>query len=335
MRSPLISEQRGAPATDQLSGRSVEGDARNLATRGRTTSALALLCLGGLAAIWGYNWVVMKVGVRYAEPFTFAALRIVFSTVFLFALLVAMRRPLKLQAPLLTSVIGVLQTTGFVGLVTWALEEGAAGHVSVLVYIMPFWLLLMAWVFLGERLRGSQWAAVILALVGLSLVLGPWRLHGNTFSSWLAVTAGFCWASASVLIKVMQRRYTIDLLSFTAWQMLIGSVPLTVIALFTAESSPVWNASFIAALAFNVLPANALAWVLWLYVLQTLPASTAGVGTLAIPVVGVLSAWIQLGERPAAAEAVGMGLILVALGTLTMRGLLQTRGMDPVSPQGR
>ena len=68
---------------------------------------------------------------------------------------------------------------------------------------MPFWLLLLAWAFLGERLRGVQWLAVALALCGLVLVLEPWRLQG-TFSSLLAVAGGLLlgraapwWSSAS------------------------------------------------------------------------------------------------------------------------------------------
>ena len=107
------------------------------------------------------------------------AMRAVLSAAFLFPVIAALHRPLRLQAPLFTAIIGILQTTGFVGLITWALEQGAAGRTSVLVYTMPFWLLLMAWMFLGERVRGLQWPAVIIALVGLVLVLRPWQLEGT------------------------------------------------------------------------------------------------------------------------------------------------------------
>jgi hypothetical protein len=93
---------------------------------GRPIPYLAILCLVGLAAIWGYNWVVMKVGVRFAEPFAFAAMRAVLSAAFLFPVIAALHRPMRLQAPLFTTIIGILQTTGFVGLITWALEQGAA-----------------------------------------------------------------------------------------------------------------------------------------------------------------------------------------------------------------
>ena len=55
----------------------------------------------------------------------------------------------------------MLQTAGFLGLMTWALQGEGAGKTAILTYTMPFWLLLMAWVFLGERLKGFQWVAVV------------------------------------------------------------------------------------------------------------------------------------------------------------------------------
>jgi drug/metabolite transporter (DMT)-like permease len=282
--------------------------------RGRDMGALALALL---ALIWGYNWVVMKIGLRSAEPFTFAALRTSLGAVVLFALLPVLKRPLKLEAPVLTLLIGLFQTTGFVGLIMWALVSGGAAKTSVLTYTMPFWLLLLAWPVLGERLRGYQWLAVGLSFAGFIFILSPWRLHG-VLSTVLAVAGGFSWAVSAVLIKVLQRRRHVDALSLTAWQMLLGSLPLLLIAGVTATSTPQWSASFIWALAYNVLLANALGWLLWLRILRALSAGTAGVSSLAIPVIGVIAAWVQLGERPGPSEAVGIVLILAALALLTV-----------------
>jgi drug/metabolite transporter (DMT)-like permease len=287
-------------------------------------AALALLAL-----IWGYNWVVMKVAMQYAEPFTFAALRTFIGAVFMFALVAALRRPLRPVALGLTAVFGLLQTGAFVGLAMWAVHIGGAGKTSVLAYTMPFWLLLLAWPLLGEPVRGFQWMSVILALAGLVFVLGPWNMSGLQ-ASLLAVAAGFFWAVSSVAVKVLRSRHQVDLLSLIAWQGLIGSIPLIIVAFLTATTTPTWNATFISALAFNVIPANALTWVLWLYILHSLPTGTAGISSLAVPVVGVLAAWIQLGEQPVALEAVGMGLIVVALAILTVREVRQGR-----SPVGR
>lgn len=262
--------------------------------------------------------MVMKVGMRYVEPFTFAALRTLFGAIFMFIVLLLLRRRLRPQALGLTILFGLLQTGGFVGLAMWAVSLGGAGKVSILAYTMPFWLLMLAWPILREPVRGLQWGAVIFALAGLTSILGPWNMHGLQ-SSLLAVAAGFVWALSSVVVKIMRRRHDIDLLTLIAWQGLFGCIPLIIVALLTATKPVEWSGTFIAVLLFNVGPANALTWILWLYILHSLSTGTAGLSSLAVPVVGVTAAWIQLGERPGALEAVGMGLIVVALAILTAR----------------
>jgi len=312
------------------SGASVRSDATpspplrapaTAAARGRDLGAAALILL---ALIWGYNWVVMKIGLGYAQPFAFAALRTFLGALSLFLVLIVLRRSLRPRAVGFTVVIGLLQTTGFVGLLMWALQSGAAGKTSVLTYTMPFWLLLLAWAFLGERLRGTQWLAVGLALAGLLLVLSPWRLQG-AFSSVLALAGAASWAASAIVVKTLQKRQDVDLLSLTTWQMLFGSLPLIVIALLTGHGGPEWSAPFIWALAYNVVLGNALAWLLWMFALRKLSAGAAGLGTLATPVIGVAAAWLQLGERPTAGEAAGMALIIAALAIVTARGLLVGR----------
>lgn len=302
--------------------------------KGTRAAYLPFLALALLALVWGYNWVVMKIAMQYADPFTFAALRNFIGAVVMFGVIALLRRPLRPKALGYTALFGLLQTTGFAGLAMWAVHIGGAGKTSVLAYTMPFWLLMIAWPVLGEPIKGLQWVSVILSLAGLVFVLGPWNLSGLA-SSLLAVGAGILWAIGSVVVKIMRRHVEVDMLSLTAWQGLIGSIPLVAIALLTADSAPVWNATFIAALVYNVFPASALAWLLWLYILLNLPTGTAGISSLAIPVVGVVSAWIQLGERPSALEGVGMGLIVIALAVLTARelrlGRQRTQGLSPRS----
>jgi drug/metabolite transporter (DMT)-like permease len=98
--------------------------------------------------------------------------------------------------------------------------------------------------------------------------------------------------------------------------MLFGSIPLVVVAFLTADSGPEWTAPFVAALLYNVVLVCAVALLLWFYTLRHLPAGTAGLGRLLAPVVGVVAAWIQLGERPDRYELIGMVLILIGLASL-------------------
>lgn len=291
------------------------------AERGRD---LGILALAVLAPIWGYGWVATKVGLDYSQPLTFAALRVALSAACLLAVLVLTRRPLRPPVIGYSVVIGLLQTTAFTGLVMWALSSAGAGKIAVLTYTMPFWLLLLAWVFLGERLRGAQWLAVGLAFAGLVLVVSPWHIHG-LLPSVLTVAGGLAWAASALVAKLVHRRHEVDVLSLTTWQMVFGALPLLAVAALTAHHGPDWTPAFVASLTYNVLLANALAWFLWLYALRRLSAGPAGLGTLAIPVIGVLAAWLQLGERPGAVEGAGMALIVGGLVLLVWRGIAQGR----------
>jgi drug/metabolite transporter (DMT)-like permease len=284
---------------------------------------LPAVALTLLALVWGYNWVVMKVAIRYSDPFAFMTLRTVLGALALLALVAVRRGSLRPKHFWITAAYSIFGTS-MTGLTIWALSLGSAGKVSILTYTMPFWLLIIAWPVLAERIRGVQWIAVAIALAGLVCVLEPWNLRG-VWASVLATIGGLSWAIASVLFKIIRRRYEVEILSFTAWQALVGSIPLIIVSVLVDKTGPTWNASFIEALAFNVIVASAVAWVLWLYVLHNLKAGTAGISTLAIPVVGVASAWIQLGERPGIYEATGIGLILAALALLTVREWVKAR----------
>jgi drug/metabolite transporter (DMT)-like permease len=286
---------------------------------------LGILALATIAPLWGYSWVVTKVALQYADPFTYAALITGLAAGCIFVLLAATRRPLRPPPFGWTVGIGVLQTASFNALATLALTVGGAGKVSVLAYTMPFWLLVLAWPVLGERLRGGQWPAVGLALTGLVLVVRPWDM-GGVVGGALACASGLAWAGGSLLIKMLQQRAPQDTLTLTAWQLAVGSLALAAMAVLTHGGWPAWTGSFIACLVYSVLLANAVCWSLWVFALRSLPAGAAGMGTLAVPVVGVIAAWIQLGEAPAAVEGFGMVLIIAGLAVLAAAGVATGRG---------
>jgi len=289
---------------------------------------LAVLALAGMALIWGYNWVIAKEALRYASAFDFAALRSVFGALCLLLLLLYRGKGVRPRDVPMTMMLGLLTTTGSVGFSTWALESGAAGKTAVLVYTMPFWVLLLAWPILAERIRGMQWIAVFTAFSGLAIILEPWHLAGSTMSKALAVLGGLTWAGSAITLKIMRRRGTFDLLSVTAWQMLFGAIPLSLIA-FVAASPPIqWTPYFTAALLYNIVFTSAIAHLLWFLALRELPAGMAGMGTLATPVIGVISASLQLGERPSPSEMSGMILILSALALLVFMGIRNHRNLS-------
>jgi len=298
---------------------------REMMSMQRSSQKAAILSLIVLVLIWGYNWVVMKVALRYSSSSDFAALRISVGLMGLLIVFISSRKPLLPRKEVLGIFLtGLLQTGGFYVFSTWALVSGGVGKTVVLNYAMPFWVLLLAWFALGERLRRTQWMGVASALAGLLFILMPFSFTKGLFSEVLALLSGLSWAAGIVVAKRLQQRTELDLLSFTTWQMIFGSIPLFLCA-FLITSPPVrWTATFVATLAYSGILGGAVAWSLWFYALSRLPAGVASFGTLATPVVGVLAAWIQLGETPTLVEAVGMMLII---------GSLVLNSMQAIKPQ--
>ena len=208
--------------------------------------------------------------------------------------------------------IGLAQTTGVQIAVQLALVSGGAGKTALLAYTMPFWVIPLAWLLLGDRPSARQWICIGVAASGLLLVLEPWSGLG-ALSSLLALAGGACWAVGTVLAKRLFHNAAISPLRLTAWQMLYGTIFITALALCLHGRATEWSPLLIGALVYNGVLSSGLAWALWLFVVHRLPANVAGLASLITPLVGVAFAWALLGEHPDAAESAGILLMVAAL----------------------
>jgi drug/metabolite transporter (DMT)-like permease len=286
-----------------------------------------------LVILWGYSWITSKIGLDYASPMDVVALRLELGILTLFIGLIWTGRPLKPQHWQALLMIGLIQTGAFLLLNTWALSEGGPGKTSVLVFTMPFWVLVFAWPMLHERIQGLQWLSVALAIVGLVFVLEPWQMHTSLFSKMLAVIAGMCWAIGVVYAKRLHNRAKVEPLSFTFWQMIIGLVPVISCQLMFERPPIVWSNTFVAVTMFNGVMATGIGWLAWLYVLHRLPAGTTSLSSLGIPVIAIISSWIQLGEQPGRSELIGMLLIGIALALLSYLSIRRHEEPEPMTGQ--
>jgi drug/metabolite transporter (DMT)-like permease len=289
----------------------------------------AVVALGLLSLIWAYNWIMHKEGLRFCDPFDFVALRTVPGVALLFAAMAWMKKPLAPTAPGRMALLGVFQTTGFLCFTSWALVAGAVGKSTVLVYTFPFWTLLFAWPLLGERLRGMQWLAIVLAAIGLALLLEPWNLEGSFASRIYAMLAGVCWAIGSVIVKRWRNEGNFDLLSVTAWQMVFGGIAAVAVAWLVPSRPIEWTGYFLLVLAYGVVLGSVAGSLLWLYILKHLPAGIASLSMMAVPALGVLLSKLQYDEQPGRAELAGMLLIGVSLALLSW---LTLRGQKSIAP---
>ena len=139
-----------------------------------------------------------------------------------------------------------------------------------------------------------------------------------------------------MLVKLMRRHHDVDVLSLTAWSTLFGSVPLILVASFHEARLPVWSGDFSLVVGLRRCwwpPASRS--FLWLFVLKNMPASVAGLGTMATPVMGLLFSWAQLGEQPTVIEGIGMVAILAGSAILFLRGLREAPAAPGAGAAGR
>ena len=281
-----------------------------------------------LSATWGYTWVLAKEALSYAPPFAFVAERCVGGALSLFLIAKIIGNPLKLIAPRTTIAIGLTQVTGFMAFQTWALVEGGPGKTAVLIFTMPIWTLLIAWPVLKERIRGKQWLAASSTLTGLVLIIEPWNMHTSLLSKILGLLAALSWAIGTVLVKRLRARVQTDLLSLTAWQMLIGSVPLVLLAVLVPEHATNWTSTYMGILVFMSVVSTALCWWLWITILDRVPAWEASLSVLGTPVVAIISSRLVLKEEFNASELTGIILIASGLALLSLIGWAASRRAD-------
>lgn len=263
--------------------------------------------------VWAGSWIAMKLIVPYIGPFDFVALRYISGGLVLFVLALALRRPLAMPPWKLTLLIGLTQTAGFQGFVQTALVTGGVGKVSLMAYTMPFWVILFAWGLLGERPTARHGLGIALAAIGLVCFVEPWNGLGDIRPVLLGLGSGLSWGVGTVLSKRMFELHKPDVMTFTAWQMLLGGLAMAPLAFLVPQMPAQWGWQLWTGMAYIVLIATAAGWLLWLLVVRLVPASIAGLSSLGVPVVAMLFAWALLSEQPSPAELGGMALILAGI----------------------
>ena len=283
-----------------------------------------------LILIWGYAWIANKIALHYASALDAAVVRLGFGTLFLLAFLLWSKASLRPAHWKWLIVIGLLQTTGLTMSNNLALLRGEPGGISMLTFTMPFWVALIAWPVLGERIRGWQWLAVAMAMAGLVLILQPWSLQASLLGKCIAVLGGICWAVGVICAKYLQSRERLDIVSFTFWQTVFGTIPVILAERLLDTTTIEWNATFFVCALVIGVGATGIGWVMWLYVLHRLPAGTTSLSSLGVPVVAGIGSWLQLGERPGPVELAGMVLIGLALALVSW---LNIRRHEPTEPK--
>nr|WP_132581906.1 DMT family transporter [Paralcaligenes ureilyticus] len=270
--------------------------------------------------LWGFSWIVMKHLSHLIGPFDLVALRYAIGFLVLFVILLASRQSLRFPPFWLTLGIALFQTTAFQCLAQFALIAGGTGQVVMLSYTMAFWVLLFAWILLGDKPTRRHVLGFVLAAVGLVAVIAPWEgMSGGVLSSLLALLGGASWGLGVVLAKMLfQRHPNVNVLNLTAWQMLLGTLFTLPLSLGVPQMAIHWGSQTVVGLLYMGVMASAVGWVMWMMVVQRVSATVAGMSSLGVPVLAIIFAWWLLNERPTAVELAGVAFMLAGLVVVTL-----------------
>ena len=279
----------------------------------KLSTAASIAAIVGLSLIWGYHWAVMKIGLNYSGALTYSAIRCIIAAPLMLAFVKLQGRSIKVRSWRWVLLVGIVQTAGNFGIGAVAVKFGEAGRSAVLTYTMPFWVMAFSYLFLGDRAGPRRWIAAFLAVAGILVVafasgraaLGPVLL---------ALIGGICWGGGVVLYQRALKAHNDESTVFAAWQLLVGGITMALfIPFFSGEGEIQWTTPFLISITYTTLLATAVAVYLWFLLISRLEAGTAAFGVLLAPAVALVSSWIQLQERPAPIEALGLAIILAAI----------------------
>lgn len=289
------------------------------ATGGVSTGARLLVVLMGVA--WGMNWIATRVILEALSPWSLRVVGIGLGALVLMIAAAVSRTNLSVpRGAWLKLTIAAFFNVGIFNVCSaYSQVYGTTSRAVVIAYSMPIWASVLAWFVLKEKLTGVKLAALALCALGLVILIGPLFEQGLPLGALFALACAWFWAVGTIYLKAAQ--IPIPTLAATAWQLLLGWLMIVAGMLVfygLPQPGPVPTATLIW-IGYNGLIGMGLIYFVWFVVVDKLPTMTASIGTLLVPVVGVIGSAVINGERPNLTDTIGFALIFAAAATVLLQ----------------
>ena len=256
-----------------------------------------------VVVIWGANFVVMKIGLDVLPPLLFTFLRFLLAAV---PLVFFVRRP---AVPLrLIAAYGVTQFAIQFALLFGGMKVGMpAGLSSLVIQLQAFFTIGLAALMLGERPRAAQLAGAAIALAGMGLVAIHIESKTTLIGLAMVIAGGMAWAFGNIYTKrialyAQASGAKVEALQIVAWGSLVAVPPIALMSLMVEGPELIHRALVAidwrigAAVLFNAYATTIFGFGAWSVLMRRYPTATVAPFTLLVPIVGMGSAAIFLGE---------------------------------------
>ncbi len=269
-----------------------------------------------LTLVWGINWPIMKIGVTGFPPLTFRSICMWLGTPVLGLVLLVQGVPFRIERKHWRELLTLATFNMFFwhGLIIVAVQSLSSGRAAILGYTMPIFSAVLGALVFGDRLAKRAWGGVAAASLGVVLLL--WHeisnLSGKPMGVLLALGAASTWALGTQLLR--RTRMPVPTLTISFWMATLTTVVMTVLALWLerdawhAPSGRTWGA-----IGFNAVLVFGFAQAAWFYLARSLPPVASTLSVMMIPVLGVFSGALWLGEVLHWQDWAAVGLMLVAI----------------------
>ncbi len=273
--------------------------------------------------LFGATWPLVRVGVALMPPVWVACIRIIGASALLFvflALIGRLRMPSRQDVPAILSV-GICMMGAFVVLSHIGMQWVEAGRATLLVYTVPLWVTPIAVAVLRERLSRARLLGLVVGLAGLAILFNPlgfdWTDTNVIIGNGILVVASMLWAIS--IIQMRMQVYRLDTLQLAPWQLLVSAMVTLPAALILEHDRTIdWSDAD----AMTVMVAGTLLLAVSLSIgtsaVRHLPAITASVGFLGVPVVSMLIGTFLLGEAIGPTLIGGLVVILIGVAIVSV-----------------
>ena len=282
---------------------------------------LGPLALATIYVVWGSTYLAIRVMVEDIPPLVGAGVRFLIAGAILYTW-VAIRRPpaarrITRRQLAAAAVVGILLMFGGNGMVTLAEKEVPSGLAALLIASEPLWVILLRGAIGRERVPSTTLISVAVGFAGVALLVLPGDRPEGAPLGWslLVVLAALLWASGSFAASRMDRPP--DLLTTTAWQMLLGGAFMTAVGLAAGEAGDLHLAEIsldsAAAFVFLIFVGSIAAFTAYNWLLKHVAISTVSTYAFVNPVIAVFLGWLILSEQITSWVVVGTTVIVASV----------------------
>jgi drug/metabolite transporter (DMT)-like permease len=305
-----------------------------MAAWARSATGRAWLLLAALVIVWGCHWTVAKIGLQTIPPFTYAMLRLLVAMAVLAALMQGagrLQRPARADVPIIVS-YGLLAIAAGIGIMNLALPFVEAGRASILAYTLPLWVVPIVAVVSRSLPTRPEVTGLVLGLAGLFLLLNPaaidWSSPQVLIGAALLLLGAM--AGAAALVHVRAHRWQGTPFDVQIWQLLVAVVPMVILAAVLERdewASVDWDLGTLLVILYSGALATAFAFWASQSIVRAIGPTTTSIGYLAVPVAGILTGVLVLGEPVGLLDV--LGLLVTSAGIMVV--LRAQRGSSAAS----